>query len=100
MCLRGGLRGCRTGRREPGAAVQRTAAVWHDAKALCVAHQLLSWDALVPNVAAEGGARLLLSKGFQGGFCWRVKPVSAVLIQQEAFGEWWLSVCPAGAPVR
>ena len=38
---------------------------------LCVAHQLASWVALVLNVAAEGGARLLLSEDLQPGFSWR-----------------------------
>jgi predicted nucleic acid-binding protein len=38
---------------------------------LCVAHQLASWDALVLNVAAEGGARLLLTEDLHPGFSWR-----------------------------
>ena len=38
---------------------------------LCVAHQLASWDALVLNVAAEGGARLLLTEDLNPGFSWR-----------------------------
>ncbi len=38
---------------------------------LCIAHQLANRDALVLNVAAEGGARLLLSEDLQPGFSWR-----------------------------
>lgn len=38
------------------------AAAWRGAMDLCVAHQLASWDALVLNGAAEGGARLLLHR--------------------------------------
>jgi len=47
------------------------AAAWRGAMDLCVAHQLGSWDALVLNVAAEGGARLLLTEDLQTGFSWR-----------------------------
>ncbi|MFM9104767.1 MAG: hypothetical protein ACKOPS_27055, partial [Cyanobium sp.] len=60
------------------ALLEQTAAVWRGAMVFCVAHQLLSWDALVLNVAAEGGARLLLSEGFQQGRSWRRIPVSPV----------------------
>jgi hypothetical protein len=38
---------------------------------LCVSHQLSSWDALVLNVAAGGGARLLLTENLNPCFCWR-----------------------------
>jgi predicted nucleic acid-binding protein len=56
---------------------------------LCVAHQLASWDALVLNVAAEGGARLLLTEDLHAGFCWRgvrvvnplVEPTDPLLLQ-------------------
>lgn len=51
--------------------LESTAAAWRGAMDLCVAHQLASWDALVLNVAAEGGARLLLSEDLQPGFSWR-----------------------------
>jgi predicted nucleic acid-binding protein len=45
-----------------------------------VAHQLASWDALVLNVAAEGGARLLLTEDLHAGFCWRgVRVVNPLL---------------------
>ncbi len=80
--------------------LESPAAVCRGAMVLCMAHQLPRWGAQVLNVAAEGGARLLLSEVLQRGFCWRVKPVSAVLIQQEAFCEWWRSVSPPGSPVR
>ncbi|WP_398327478.1 hypothetical protein [Vulcanococcus sp.] len=36
-----------------------------------VAHQLSSWDALVLNVAAESGARLLLTEDLHPGLNWR-----------------------------
>jgi predicted nucleic acid-binding protein len=51
--------------------LESTAAAWRGAMDLCVAYQLASWDALVLNVAAEGGARLLLSEDLQPGFSWR-----------------------------
>ena len=53
--------------------VQRvsTTTAWQGAMDLCVAHQLASWDALGLNVAAEGGARLLLTEDLHSGFCWR-----------------------------
>ena len=38
---------------------------------LCVSHSLSCWDALVLNVAAEAGARLLLTEYMQQGFSWR-----------------------------
>ena len=47
------------------------AAAWRGSMDLCVAHQLASWDALVLNVAAEGGARLLLTEDLHPGFSWR-----------------------------
>lgn len=46
-------------------------AAWRGAMDLCVAHQLAGWDALVLNVAAEGGARLLLTEDLHPGFSWR-----------------------------
>ena len=48
-----------------------TTAAWRGAMDLCVAHQLSSWDALVLNVAAESGARLLLSEDMHPGLNWR-----------------------------
>lgn len=51
--------------------LESNAAAWRGAMDLCVAHQLASWDALVLNVAAEGGARLLLTDDLHTGFCWR-----------------------------
>jgi predicted nucleic acid-binding protein len=56
---------------------------------LCVAHQLASWDALVLNVAAEGGARLLLTEDLLPGFSWRgvrvvnplIEPLDSLLLQ-------------------
>jgi predicted nucleic acid-binding protein len=51
--------------------LESTATAWQGAMDLCVAHQLASWDALVLNVAAEGGARLLLTEDLHPGFCWR-----------------------------
>jgi predicted nucleic acid-binding protein len=44
------------------AVLESTPAAWRGAMDLCVAHQLASWDALVLNGAAEGGARLLLHR--------------------------------------
>ncbi len=51
--------------------LESNAAAWRGAMDLCVTHQLASWDALVLNVAAEGGARLLLTEDFNPGFSWR-----------------------------
>jgi predicted nucleic acid-binding protein len=52
---------------------------------LCVAHQLTSWDALVLNVAAEGGARLLLTEDLHHGFSWRgVRVVNPLLEPQDS----------------
>jgi len=60
--------------------LESTATAWQGAIDLCVAHQLGSWDALVLNVAAEGGARLLLTEDFHAGFCWRgVRVVNPLL---------------------
>jgi len=60
--------------------LESTATAWQGAMDLCVAHQLASWDALVLNVAAEGGARLLLTEDFHAGFCWRgVRVVNPLL---------------------
>lgn len=50
--------------------LESTTTAWQGAMDLCVAHQLASWDALVLNVAAEGGARLLLTEDLHAGFCW------------------------------
>ena len=50
---------------------------------LCVDHQLGSWVALVLSVAADAGARLLLSEDLNPGFTWRgvrvVNPYAAEL---------------------
>jgi predicted nucleic acid-binding protein len=59
------------------------------AKDLCVAHQLANLDALVLNMAAEAGARLLLTEDLLAGFCWRglrvvnplVEPADPLLLQ-------------------
>lgn len=51
--------------------LETNASAWRGAMDLCVAHQLASWDALVLNVAAEGGARLLLTEDLNPGFSWR-----------------------------
>jgi predicted nucleic acid-binding protein len=51
--------------------LESNASAWRGAMDLCVAHQLASWDALVLNVAAEGGARLLLTEDLNPGFSWR-----------------------------
>ena len=48
---------------------------------LCVAHQLANWDALVLNVAAEGGSRLLLTEDLHHGFSWRGVRVVNPLIE-------------------
>ena len=50
---------------------ESSAQAWRGAMDLCVAHQIPSWDALILNVAAEAGARLLLTEDFQPGFSWR-----------------------------
>jgi predicted nucleic acid-binding protein len=65
------------------------AAAWRGAMDLCVAHQLASWDALVLNVSAEGGARLLLTEDLHHGFSWRgvrvvnplIEPLDPLLLQ-------------------
>lgn len=60
--------------------LESTTTAWQGAMDLCVAHQLASWDALVLNVAAEGGARLLLTEDLHAGFCWRgVRVVNPLL---------------------
>jgi len=51
--------------------LESNAAAWRGAMDLCVTHQLASWDALVLNVAAEAGARLLLTEDLNPGFSWR-----------------------------
>ncbi len=64
-------------------------AAWRGAMDLCVAHQLAGWEALVLNVAAEGGARLLLTEDLHPGFSWRgvrvvnplVEPIDPLLRQ-------------------
>jgi len=69
--------------------VESTPAAWRGAMDLCVAHQLASWDALVLNVAAEAGARLLLTEDLNRGFSWRgvrvvnplVEPLDPLLLQ-------------------
>ena len=48
-----------------------TADAWPGAMDLCVTHQLSSWDALVLNMAAQSGARLLLTEDMHPGLCWR-----------------------------
>lgn len=68
---------------------ESTAAAWRGAMDLCVAHQLANWDALVLNVAAEGGARLLLTEDLHPGFSWRgvrvvnplIEPMEPLLMQ-------------------
>lgn len=61
--------------------LESSAAAWRGAMDLCVAHSFSSWDALVLNVAAEGGARLLLTEDLHPGFSWRgvrvVNPLAA-----------------------
>jgi predicted nucleic acid-binding protein len=61
--------------------LESNASAWRGAMDLCVAHQVASWDALVLNVAAEGGARLLLTEDLNPGFSWRgvqvVNPLKA-----------------------
>jgi predicted nucleic acid-binding protein len=50
-----------------------------------VAHQLASWDALVLNVAAEGGARLLLTEDLHQSFSWRgVRVVNPLIEPQDS----------------
>ena len=69
--------------------LESTPAAWRGAMDLCVAHQLASWDALVLNVAAEAGARLLLTEDLNPGFSWRgvrvinplVEPLDPLLLQ-------------------
>ena len=69
--------------------LESNAAAWRGAMDLCVAHQLASWDALVLNVAAEGGARLLLTEDLHPGFSWRgvrvvnplIEPLDSLLLQ-------------------
>jgi predicted nucleic acid-binding protein len=51
--------------------METNASAWRGAMDLCVAHKLASWDALVLNVAAEAGARLLLTEDLNPGFSWR-----------------------------
>lgn len=59
-----------------------TADAWCGAMDLCIAHQLSSRDALILNVAAESGARILLTEDMHQGLCWRgvriVNPFDAV----------------------
>jgi predicted nucleic acid-binding protein len=46
---------------------------------------LASWDALVLNVAAEGGARLLLTEDLHHGFSWRgVRVVNPLIEPQDS----------------
>ncbi len=69
--------------------LETNAAAWRGAMDVCVAHQLASWDALVLNVAAEGGARLLLTEDLHPGFRWRgvqvvnplIEPADPLLVQ-------------------
>jgi len=63
--------------------LESNAAAWRGAMDLCVAHQLASWDALVLNVAAEGGARLLLTEDLHHGFSWRGVRVVNPLIEPQ-----------------
>jgi predicted nucleic acid-binding protein len=44
---------------------------------------LASWDALVLNVSAEGGARLLLTEDLHHGFSWRGVRVVNPLIEPQ-----------------
>ena len=65
--------------------LESNAAAWRGAMDLCVAHQLASWDALVLNVAAEGGARLLLTEDLHHGFSWRgVRVVNPLIDPQDS----------------
>jgi predicted nucleic acid-binding protein len=52
---------------------------------LVVPHQLATWDALVLNVSAEGGARLLLTEDRHHGFSWRgVRVVNPPIEPQDS----------------
>jgi predicted nucleic acid-binding protein len=52
---------------------------------LVVPHQLAGWDALVLNVSAEGGARLLLTEDLHHGFSWRgVRVVNPLIEPQDS----------------
>ena len=65
--------------------LESNGAAWRGAMDLCVAHQLASWDALVLNVAAEGGARLLLTEDLHHGFSWRgVRVVNPLIESQDS----------------
>lgn len=65
--------------------LESNGAAWRGAMDLCVAHQLASWDALVLNVAAEGGARLLLTEDLHHGFSWRgVRVVNPLIEPQDS----------------
>jgi predicted nucleic acid-binding protein len=65
--------------------LESNGAAWRGAMDLCVAHQLASWDALVLNVAAEGGARLLLTEYLHHGFSWRgVRVVNPLIEPQDS----------------
>jgi predicted nucleic acid-binding protein len=47
--------------------------------------QLASWDALVFNVSAEGGARLPLTEDLHQGFSWRgVRVVNPLIKPQDS----------------
>lgn len=66
--------------------LESTTTAWLGAMDLCVAQQLSSWDALVLNVAAEGGARLLLTEDLHAGFCWRgVRVVNPLVEPPDPF---------------
>ena len=55
---------------------------------LATDHKLQFWDALILNVAADAGCRLLLSEDMQDGFAWRgvtvVNPFAAKLHRRLA----------------
>jgi predicted nucleic acid-binding protein len=52
---------------------------------LLVPLQLASWDALVLNVSAEGGARLPLTEDLHQGFSWRgVRVVNPLIEPQDS----------------
>ena len=52
---------------------------------LVVPLQLANWDALVLNVSAEGGARLLLTEDLHHGFSWRgVRVVNPLIEPQDS----------------
>jgi len=57
---------------------------------LVVPHQLASWDALVLNVSAEGGARLPLTEDLHQGFSWRGVRVVNPLIEPQDSLLWQL----------